>query len=1205
MKLNQFKTKQLSLGHILVLWFLVLSLLPLSIVSWISYNQANTSLTNAAIHQLEEKAHTSVQLIKNWFDYRLMDVKNQADTPSTAQLLESLSIGFQQSGRPLREYVKSYDWAKRSTRIQNNLVAFAHNYDYIDDVLLLDINGNILYTNSKTSGLGMQLFDGPLANTLFSLSAQSTLISGKTTFSDLEQYAPPNDIYGFLNTLILNSDGDKLGVLSVMFNINRVAIALTSNNNQAEAIIQYLIGPDGKLRTPISNTGNATFDEINSILSPQYKHHKSEVHKKEHINRYIGPGGQTVIGTHSPLQLPGTTWTLVSEVDESMALAPAHWLRKVTLWSVSLTVIVVVLGALVLSRRLSGPIIALLHASQKAANGELNQRVDIKANYEIGKLASAFNHMLKIRQQYEEKLKNANIKIKLAYSDLTMQRAALDKHACIGITDLKGIIIFANDKFCETSGYDRHELLGQNHRILKSGIHENQFYKNIYDTISIGKTWHGEICNKSKQGKIFWVDSTIGPLLDAEGKPERYIAIRTDITVIKEAKEKAAAATQQKSEFLANMSHEIRTPMNGIIGMTGLLLDTPLQPQQREFAKNTMASAEALLTIINDILDFSKMEAGKMELEELNFDLRTLTEEVSEIMATKCREKNIEMLLRYKPDTPRMFIGDPGRIRQVLLNLLSNAIKFTSEGYILLSIEAQKLTQHHATLSVSVIDSGIGIDAKYLNKIFNKFDQEDGSTTRKYGGTGLGLAICQQLSQLMEGDITVESKKGHGSTFCFTMKLPLGHETHTKLILKNDVSMLHGLNTLIVDDLSIAQTIICEQLAKLKLNISTASSAKEALEKLTTAIHLKRPFDIVITDMQMPKMNGKMFAAEIKTKKLLAKGVLICVTSNINKEDLHHLKNEGFDAYLTKPTRPFELSHILSIIWMAKQQNKILPIITRHSLQTESTLSKQKITFYKTHILLAEDNPINQMVATTYLERYGCTITPAGNGFEAINQLNIHSFDLILMDCQMPEMDGFEATKIIRAKEKKNDNRRTPIIAFTANAMQGDKDKCLAAGMDDYISKPIDVKDLENILCQWLPNKWKKTHDINNLSKKPPINNSPNDTEHYFNSSNFETLKKLFNEEFPEAVEKYTHNSRENVGKIEIEMRQGDVKTIERLSHSIKGTSAQFGAIELSKIAKEMEQLAMDNNIEKIQTLFPKMKYAQQNVSQLMMKKIR
>ena len=1004
--------------------------------------------------------------------------------------------------------------------------------------------------------------------------------------------------------------------------------------------------------------------------------------------------------------------------------------------------------------------------------------------------------------------------LRAALADLADQKFALDQHAIVSITDLQGRITYANDKFCDISGYSRAELIGQDHRIVKSGLHPKAFFDDMWATIIAGKVWHGEVCNRNKSGRMFWVNATLVPLFDDAGKPTMFIAIRTDISARKEmestiqaaearlrkitntvpgvvfqwqvgadwnrftfisprihevlgltsaaamensatifrqivdsdrraiyaamqeataqanawrgeywvrlpndtlrciraeispdaergadgsvlytgiwqdvtelkeadtrlrevtenipvavfqsfvrddgrlqmtfinraiedicglraeavvggtaflidcvvpedrplvrdafemanrelqaqvvdfrmqhrgsgqlvwvhssayprqlpngswvwngyftdvtaskqiavelqrAKDEAVAASRAKSDFLANMSHEIRTPMNGVMGMADLLLDTALDPEQAEYVGIVKSSADALLRVINDILDFSKIEAGKLLIEHIPYHLGRTVDETMKVVALRAHDKGLELVCDIAPDVPMDVLGDPGRLRQILVNLVGNAIKFTGQGEVVVRVARAPDEGNGLLLHFVVSDTGIGIAAEKLHTIFEAFSQEDSSTTRKYGGTGLGLTICARLVDALGGRIWVESQLGKGSSFHFTLRVEPDASVSGVPVAP---PQFNGLHMLVVDDNEVNRRVLTKSLQNLGIEVACVESGPLALQWVAQA---ERPCDLVLLDAQMPDMDGFEVARAIRQMPAGARLPMVMLSSAGIKGDAQRSREAGIDGYVSKPVSRDELTQLMA---------RILGL-SRRAPESAQQLVEDDPTRHSLAVLLVEDNAINQKLAVTLLERWGHQVTVADNGSLALERIAEQTFDVVLMDMMMPVMNGIDATREIRRRE--SGERRLPIIAMTANAMEADRERCIEAGMDDYISKPIRAQELQEMLQRLA---------VDGMAAGFQAHGSPADTHARTGGVSFDYLAGLqaMDQEILEIIaQAFVDEWPHDLQKIRASLQAQDCKPVLHTSHALKGTLAMFGALPASAMAAQMEALA-------------------------------
>jgi two-component system sensor histidine kinase/response regulator len=716
-----------------------------------------------------------------------------------------------------------------------------------------------------------------------------------------------------------------------------------------------------------------------------------------------------------------------------------------------------------LQRVISEPIRELAEmAATFSAHENYSMRATKQSNDETGFLVDQFNGMLDRLQQRDVSLQRVHDGLEKSVAERTAYLNALIENSPVGILvlDSECLVKLCNPAFEKLFQYTRLEIVG---KAFDGLIADGELLSEIREISR--RTIDGEFINmitRCQRKDRSLVDVELHTVrLVVKGKVEGTLYIYQDISVRKRAeeemqraKEVAETSNRAKSEFLANMSHEIRTPMNGIIGMTELALETNLSHEQREFLGVVKSSADSLLSLLNDILDFSKIEAGKLDFETIDFRLRDTLDDTIKALGLQAQQKGLELACHVLPDVPDGLQGDPARLRQIVVNLVGNAMKFTSHGEVVITVEVQDESDDEVVMHFAVRDTGIGIPLEKQQLIFEAFTQTDSSTTRKYGGSGLGLAISSRLVHKMGGKIWVESEPGRGSTFHFTTRSRL-QKISSRKYAPVGAEAIWGLRVLVVDDNATNRRILQEMFLAWGMNPTLAENGLEALTILERAGNEGTPFPLILLDAQMPGMDGFTVVEKIKQDPRLAKSVVIMLTSAGFRGDAARCRVLGIKGYLTKPIKRLDLLETIKVVLGSQTvaEGSSL-VVTLHSLRENRG---------RLRILLAEDNRVNQLLAVRLLERRGYEVAVAGNGQEALEALNKQAFDLVLMDVQMPEMDGLQATAAIRKGEMKS-GKHIPIVAMTAHAMAGDKEHCLEAGMDDYITKPIRLEQLLDVL---------------------------------------------------------------------------------------------------------------------------------------------
>jgi PAS domain S-box-containing protein len=797
-----------------------------------------------------------------------------------------------------------------------------------------------------------------------------------------------------------------------------------------------------------------------------------------------------------------------------------------------------------------------------------------------------------------------------AEEQLRIAAATFETHEGIVITDAHANIIRVNQAFQNITGYTQKEILGKNPRIQSSGHQDKAFYAKMWQQLLDTGSWTGEMWNKRKNGQIYPEWLTITAVKNEQGETTEYVAIFSDITerkqsekalmeyhdrleeMVKErtaaleieigerkqAEESAKTANRAKSDFLSNMSHEIRTPVNGIIGMAYLALKTSLNPKQRDYLNKIHYSSKHLIGVINDILDFSKIEAGKLEIEAVDFELKQMLHNVSNLLAEKAEEKGIEFIFDIAPTLPPYLRGDPLRLSQILINYAGNAVKFTQQGEIVIRAREIEETKDDVLVRFEVQDTGIGMNEEAKAKLFQSFQQADNSITRKYGGTGLGLSISKQLAELMGGTVGVESEPGKGSTFWCIVRLDKSEARTVEPVLP--LLYPHKLRILAVDDHPHARQIITEMLSHIGLRADGAESGEQGLVMVAAADKEDDPYDLVIIDWRMPGLDGIETSRRLGELELARPPAKIMMTAYGTELTLKDTENTGVIGVFAKPFMP---SILLDAIKQALPNS--FPEAKAVSEQN-STLSLGSRSIDGTRILLVEDNAFNQQVATEILEGVGATVCVANNGYEALDLLSQEYFDCILMDMQMPDMDGIETTQRIRANPALPGKK---IIAMTANASKEDRERCLAAGMNDFISKPFEPEHLYAMLAKWLPVRSQQWIAKDSAASSPPIEmpitgaalSDPQVID-------LAVLAKSVGND-PAKIRKFAikflESTQKGMAVIDAALERKDMAALAASGHRLKSSARVVGALGFADLCQALEQCKEDENMERAQDI--------------------
>jgi two-component system sensor histidine kinase/response regulator len=1160
----------------MVSYFLLLSLVTVGVVGYIAYVRSTEALKKSVFDRLSVVTTFKGDELSRWVDEQRLNVvflASLSEVRTAAQTLmsrEKTEDGYRAAYADLAQCLKN---------------VMANKSDLQEIFILTDVGGQVVISSDPSLEGQYRVRDIYFTQGRLSTYVQSVYASPITLKPTLTIATP-----------LLDATGRRLGVLAVHMNLNQMDRIIMQHAGLGESGETYLVD---------SSNVFVSAERFGRLEYPRGVHTEgidSAIQGHDGAGLYRNYAGAPVIGMYRWLK--DQQMALMVEMSQEEAFGPARRLAWAILLTGFLSACVLAGGIYGLARQITRPVLAIANTAARVSSGDMTAVAPVMTEDEVGILARAFNemtHRLRLLyeglqnkvaeleradgelRKYQEQLEDLVEKRTRELQNTLREMEAILENSLVGIMLLRNrVVAKVNRRAAEILDYSPEEMIGKGVEPYHLSEEDaGRFEKDYYRRLAEQKFIHIEYPLKRKDGSACWCQLS-GKALAPPDLSQGVIWVIDDITerrraqeALQLAREEADTANRAKGDFLAHMSHEIRTPMNAIIGMSHLALQTDLTPRQLDYVEKIKSSAHSLLGIINDVLDFSKIEAGKLEMERIDFMLDEVLESLTSVTTLKAEEKGLELLFSVAPEVPPYLVGDPLRLGQVLINLTNNAIKFTEKGEIVIRVEMEETSSDTARLKFSVEDTGIGLTEEQMERLFQSFSQADDSTTRRYGGTGLGLAICKRLVELMGGDIRVESKPGEGSIFSFTAAFGLSRKRCDRTLPSAD---LHAMRALVVDDNETSRQILQANLAGFHFQVETAPSGPQALEVLERATREGNPFDLVLMDWKMPRMDGIETSMRIKNNPGLARiPAILMVTAYGREEIMQQAREAELDGFLIKPVNQSVLFETILSIFGKEQTQRLT---TSNGRMPDSSVLAG---IHGAHVLLVEDNVLNQQVASELLEAAGFKVSVAGNGREAVDAALENAYDLVLMDIQMPEMDGLEATRLIRSNEHL---KGLPIVAMTAHAMAGDREKSIDAGMNDHITKPIDPEELYATLLRWIE---KGERVITEIPGRRVEAGSPADLPELPGIDVAEGLRKVAGNSrvYLKVLMGFFSDYRDTASAVHAAVTGGRLEEAGRTAHTIRGVAGNIGARALFKTAGELELALKEGLMDAALQIYP------------------